>query len=551
VSSDSPKSEPARVSSEPKNTPLGNDVSREQGRAERRSIAGRAAIVASGTLFSRVLGLVREQVFAAMFTRAATDVFFVAFVIPNVLRQLFAEGAVQNGVLPVLTQVRRQHGEEQAQRFFQALRGLSLLLLLCVTAIGIVAAPWLVDLFAGGYRSLPGQYERTVTITRWVFPYIFFMGTAALGIAALNTYRRFVVSSYAPALLNVAFIVCALALPVWFVERGLDPLNALCVGVLSGGALQVVAQWPSLRKIGYLRWPRWNLHDQHVREVLRRMTPVLFGFGVYYVDVLVARHLLSSLGLGSLSYFGFAQRLCDFPQGIFVMAVQSATLPSLALLVASNNKTELVRTFSHGFRLALFVAVPASVLFTVLARPIVVLIFERGHFDADASTQTARALLAQGVGIWAVAAVRQLVIVFYALGDTRSPVWVAALDFVVFCITALVLREALGHVGVSWAVSAASFAQLGMLAVVLRSRLGSLDSRRIAKSLAKALGAALLAGWLAHVTVARMLADGDFGKLWPGILGCAVFGGVYLVGAWIARSEELLGLLAAARRRLA
>ncbi len=527
-------------------------ASAERGHTERRRIAGRAGIVAAGTLFSRLLGLVREQVLAAMFTRVATDAFFAAFLLPNVLRQLLAEGAVQNGVLPVLTEVRQREGEARAREFFRSLRGLSLLLLAVVSFLGVVGAPWLVDIFAGGYRQTPGQFERTVTIARWVFPYIFFMGTAALGVAALNTHHRFVVTSFAPALLNVAFIVAALALPTWLMSQGVDPLYALCVGVLLGGAMQVVAQWPSLRKIGYLELPKLNLRDRAVREVLRRMAPVLIGFGVYYIDMLVARQLLSRQDVGSMSFFVFAQRLCDFPQGIFVMAVQSATLPSLALLATQDDKRELVETFGHGLRLALFVAVPATVMYVALAHPIVALVFERGQFDAVASLETSRALLAQGAGIWAVALVRQLVIVFYALGDTRTPVLVAALDFVVFLVTALLLQRALGHVGISWAVTLSSVAQALLLVAFLRKRLGKLQLRRSARSFGKVLlaagAAAAAARWLAAVA-ASWSGHGAASKLLPGLLGCAVFGGLYLTFALILRCEEMRAIVGPLRRR--
>src|SRR5690606_31953578 len=181
--------------------------------------------------------------------------------------------------------------------------------------------------------------------------------------------------------------------------------------------------------------------------------PVLFGIGVYAIDVLVARRLLSELPVGSQSYFTFAQRLCDFPQGIFVMALQTATLPSLSLLVARGDRVEVERTFAFGMRLSLFVGLPATLLLVFLAEPIVVAIFQRGEFGALAAEQTARALMAQGAGIWTVAAVRQLVAVYYALGDTKTPVLVATIDFLIFFGSAVWLREALGRVGVSLAVA--------------------------------------------------------------------------------------------------
>ena len=267
---------------------------KSEGDAERGRIAGRAGVVALGTLLSRVLGLVRDQVIAAVFSRAVTDAFFVAFTIPNVLRQLLAEGAVQNAVLPVLAEVREREGDDGARRFFRAIRGLSLCTLVVVTALGVVFAPALVQLFAGGYKNEPGQFERTVELTRWVFPYIFFMGTAALGVAALNTYHRFVATSFAPGLLNVSFVIFSLALPGFLGARGYDVGLALAVAALVGGALQVIAQWPSLKRIGFLEAPSLAFGHPGIGKVLRRMAPMLLGMGVYYVDVVIARRLLWS-----------------------------------------------------------------------------------------------------------------------------------------------------------------------------------------------------------------------------------------------------------------
>jgi putative peptidoglycan lipid II flippase len=511
-------------------------------------------VVAAGTLVSRLLGLGRDQVLAAIFSRAATDAFFVAFTIPNVLRQLLAEGAVQNAVLPVLSKTREQQGGAAAKEFFRAARGLSLVVLAIVSLLGVLFAPALVDLFASGFRDHPGQYERTVELTRWVFPYIFFMGSAALGVAALNVHKRFVVTAFAPGLLNVAFIACAFALPAWLAATGRDPILAMAAGALIGGGLQLVAQWPSLKKIGYLALPRLDLRHPGVREALRRMGPVLIGIGVYYIDVVIARRLLSELEIGAQSYFGWALRLCDFPQGIFVMALQSATLPSLALLVARGEHEEVERTFAFGMRLALFVGLAASALFVVLAEPLVIAIFQRGEFDRAAAHETARALAAQGLGIWMVAAVRQLVAVYYALGDTRTPVIVAAIDLGVFVALALGLRGPLGHVGISLAVTGASAVQMTLLWLLLGRRLSSLRLGEVGRSALKtALAAGAAAGgalWAAR-RLESMFGDGPIERMLPGVLAAAIFGAIFLGAAWLLKSEELATIGAALRRRSA
>jgi putative peptidoglycan lipid II flippase len=520
---------------------------------EHRQIARRAGIVASGTLASRALGLVRDQTIAAVFSRGVTDAFFVAFTIPNVLRQLLGEGAVQNAVLPVLVKVREQEGEAAARGFFRAARGVSLVALVAVTALGVGFAPALVELFAGGYAEVPGQLERTVLLTRWVFPYILCMGTAALGAAALNTHHRFVATSFAPGLLNVSFIVLALLLPPWLGARGYERGLALAAGALIGGVLQVIAQWPSLRRIGYLERPAFSFADPGVREVGRRMAPLLVGMGVYYVDVVVARRFLSELGLGAQSYFGWAMRLCDFPQGIFVMALQAATLPSLARLAARGDRDELGRTFAFGMRLALFAAIPATALFVGLAEPLVVLLFQRGEFGSDSARETARALVAQGAGVWLVAAVRQLLSLYYALGDTRTPVIVAATDLTAFILLALGLRGPLGHVGVGWAVTGASAVQAVLLWVLLAKKLPTILGQGIASSVLRvfiASGFAVIAGRRAAALFPVAEGAGALARALPGLAGGLAFVACFAAVALAVRSPELLVLTREVGQRL-
>jgi putative peptidoglycan lipid II flippase len=455
--------------------------------------------------------------------------------------------------LPVLSKTHEERGEAEAKRFFRATRGLSLTVLLVTSVLGVLLAPQLVELFAAGYAELPGQTARTVQLTRWVFPYIFFMGTAALGVAALNTHQRFVATSFAPGLLNVSFIVCALTLPGWLMASGWDGAMALAIAVLLGGVLQVVAQWPSLRAIGYFERPTFELSHPGVREALGRMVPVMFGMGVYYIDVVLARRFLSQEGMGAQSYYGWALRLCDFPQGIFVMALQTAALPSLAKLAARGDLAELGRTYAFGMRLTLFVSIAATALFVGLSEPLVVLLFQRGEFDAESAHQTARALVAQGAGIWLVASVRQLTSTYYALGDTRTPVIVAAIDLCVFIGLSLGLRGPLGHVGIGMAVTGASLVQAGLLWLWLGKKLPALRLREIGLSAGKTLlaaGAGVAVGRWVAAAVAAGASPSALGRALPGTLGAGGFLVTFLVLAWGLRSDELLMVLGPLSRRL-
>jgi putative peptidoglycan lipid II flippase len=515
------------------------DTHAEHGRRERGKLVARAGVVGAGTLFSRVLGLARDMVLTAVFDVNVTDAWWVAFQIPNALRQLLAEGAITTAVVPVLTEKLTHDGEEAAKRFFARIRGVSLAALLVVSVLGVVFAEPLTALFANGFRGRAGEFERTVDLTRVVFPYIFFMGTAALGMAALNANRRFAVAAFAPALLNVALIAAMVGAAL---AKG--SVQWLAWGALVGGALQVVAQWPELRRLGYASRPSWKL-DADVRKVLRRIAPLTLGVGIYYVDLVVCRRLLSGLGPGAQSYFSVANRIVDFPQGIFVMALSTAALPSLSALAARGAKNELTKTWAHGLSLAMFVAIPASAVCVAVPEGVVALLFQHGKFGPDEVRETARALVWQGGAIWTVTAVRQTVPAYYALGDTRTPVVVSAIDLMALIIIALVLRDPMGHAGISAAVAGSSAVQMALLLVLLRRRMGTLHGWDIARSTARTLlasGLASVAGWGASTLV-----EGRIG----GALGLVAFIAVFLLAAWGLRSPELEEITKAVQRRLA
>jgi len=526
------------------------DIAHE-GRRERGQLLGRAGIVGAGTLASRVLGLGRDVALAAIFDRNATDAWWVAFTIPNALRQLLGEGAVTSAVVPVLSEKLAREGDEGAQRLFARLRGVSLLALAVATALGMVFAGPLTELFAGGYRARPGELERTVLLTRAVFPYIFFMGTAALGMAALNAKRRFAVAAFAPGLLNVAMLAAAFALPAVLAARGHDPVLALAIGALVGGALQVAAQLPALRAIGFAQRPAL-VFDADVRKVLARIAPLTLGIGVYYVDLVLSRRLLSGLGPGAQSYFSWAMRLCDFPQGIFVMALSTAALPSLSTLAAKGAKGEFAKTWAHGMNLAMLVAIPASVGLLALSEPIVVTVFQRGAFDAVAAHETARALFWQGGAICTVAAVRQTVPALYALGDTKTPVVISAIDLTAFIALALGLRGPMGHAGISVAVAGSSAVQMVLLLAALKVRMAATPLGEVAKSCARTFAVSIVAGagaWARARGVGLAAPGNSFGRAAPGLAGLGAFAVLFLAVMGILRPPEFVEISGALGRR--
>jgi len=524
-----------------------------EAKKERASIAGRAGLVGLGTLFSRVLGLGRDLVLAAVFPRAATDLFFVAFTIPNALRQLLAEGAISSAFVPVLAAVEERDGKLGAERFYAKMRGAMWVVLVLFTVAGVLSAPLLCELFASGFHARPGAFEKTVALTRLLFPYLVFMGLAALGAGALQTRKLFGVAAFAPGLLNVAMIVCALALPAVLFARGFDPIFALAIGALVGGVLQVVAQMPELRRAGFVQKLRVDFKDPDVREVVRRIGPMALGLMIYEVDLVLSRRFLSQAGEGANSWFYYAQRLCDFPQGIFSLALATATLPSLAALAAKNDRRELALTAAHAIRLALFVALPATALLVVLAKPIVVAFFARGAFDATSVDGTTRALMVQGLGVFVVAIVRQVVPIFYALGNTRTPVLVSGLDLLAFIAIAMTTRGTLGHVGVSLAVTGSSVVQMLLLLVFLRSLLPELRASDVLPSAMRSalasIGGAVVAFFVAR-SVSSLPHVRFVGGLLPAAIGGLSFVLAFLILGRTFASPEQRQLVSGLRRRL-
>jgi len=454
--------------------------------------------------------------------------------------------------------VRAKDGEEAARRYFARLTGLLGLVLVIVSLLGVAFAPALVSVYATGYLADPSEdgaperFADTVALTRVVFPYIFFMGLAALGMGGLNALRRFAVPAFAPALLNIALIAAAFTLAGPAEALGLPPVGALAIGALIGGALQLVAQWPAQRAVGLLRAPRLDLRDPAIKKTLALMVPILAGFGVYQLNTMIGRNLLSFLEAGSQSYIWYGQRLVEIPQGMFALAIAGATLPTLADLRARGDLDRLRELFGYSLRLTLFLAIPSSVILAALAEPIVAVAFGRGAFERADVIETAASLRWQAAGVWAIASVRTVLPLYYAYNDTRTPVVASAINLVVFAGTAIALMGPFAHVGVAMALSAAGAAQLFMLLGLLRRKVGRLGLRAVAQSALKvSVASAAMAG--ASLGVAR------FGTWEAGaglvnaliLIGAVVAGGVVFVAvAKALRAGELDEVLGALRRRV-
>lgn len=478
---------------------------------ESNAVARRAGIVGLGTLASRILGAARESVTAAFFPLAATDAFFVAFTIPNALRSILGEGAVASAFVPVFTEAREKEGLERAKAFHRNLSGVFVAVLALVTVAGVTLAPWAVTLYAAGYRSDPERFGLATSLTRVVFPYIFFMGVAALGMGVLNAQKKFAVPAFAPALLNVAMIAAPFLLVPICIGRGADPVMSLAWGALAGGLLQVLAQRPALAREGFGGWPRFDLRDPYVRKTLKLLGPLVLGLGVYQINLILSRQIASFLPEGAQSFVYYASRVVDLPLGVFSLAIGTAALPSLAEAKQRGSADDVRAIAENAHGLSLFVAMPASFVLFALAEPSIVVLFERGAFTHAVALEAASALGLQALGIVAISSIRVIVPVYYAHNDTRMPVIASTANLVVFGVTALALLSTLGHLAISLALSVASFAQLIVLYVAIRRRVG--DVLRIGVVVKQALVtgvSAALAGAAAYL-VARSLGTWSLG----------------------------------------
>jgi putative peptidoglycan lipid II flippase len=458
--------------------------------------------VGVGILVSRFLGALRDVVIAATFAVGLTDAFFMAFTIPNALRVLFGEGAASGAFVPVLTEAREREGNARAATVFGGLMRMMVPILVLVTLLGIVFASPVVLAYASGFDA--ERFELTVEMTRWVFPYIFLMGVAALVTAALHSRKSFTAPALSPALLNVALVLaCLLAVPALH-ALGLPAWYALAGGVLLGGVLQVAAQWPALRRLGFGLLAPGSLRDPYVRKAMRLLAPLLLSLGVYQLNLIFSRQFASHLGRGPVSWLWYAQRLVEIPQGMFALAIASAALPSLSEIVARGDREQGLELFRATLRMTLFVAIPSTVALAVLALPIVAVLFGHGAFSSTDVQETAYALVFLAAGIWAIAAVRTVVPMFHAHNDTKAQVVASLMNLVVFATASWLLMGSMRHAGLTLATSLAGVAQLGVLLALLRRRTGRLGlGRVVAASLRMGVASAVMGGVLFALTFSR------------------------------------------------
>ncbi len=518
--------------------------------ATRGRLVRSASLITPLTLVSRVTGYLRDKVIAATLGAGMrTDAFFVAFRIPNMLREIIGEGAMSSAVIPVYTEVTARRSAEEARAFVGRVVATFAMILAGLTVAGILASPWLVDLLAGQFRETPGKFELTVLLNRWMFPYILLVSLAALCQALLNAHRRFAASAAAPILLNVALILAAL----FVAPRLAEPTYALAGGVLAGGLLQIAVQVPQLRRLAAVGRPELGWHDPEVRSVLRLMAPRLGAYGIAAVNTVVSTRFAAGLGDASVSHLYYANRLKELVLGGFAVSIATAILPLLAKEALAADRDAFKDHLAFALRLIAFVTIPASVGLILLQVPIVRVLFQGGRFGASDTSATAGVLATLSVGLFFFAAIRVIVPAFYALKNTVLPVTAALADATVFLALGWVFSHRYGLPGLGLAASVSAAVNVTVLVAALRRREGRLGGRRIAASLLRALLAAAAMAAFLLLALRFVPADGLEGWRGAGVLAALILsaGLVYWLAARLVGAPEPHELARVARRRRA
>ncbi|MBN2207991.1 MAG: murein biosynthesis integral membrane protein MurJ [Candidatus Coatesbacteria bacterium] len=437
-----------------------------------REITRAASVVGIGTLFSRVLGLFRDVVLARMLPASTSmDAFVVAFRIPNLLRRLFGEGALNAAFVPVFSEYLANRPKKDAFELARIVLTTLFLILAVISAAVLLFAPWLVRIQVAGWSgdalsTGADKIEVTTLLLRLMFPYVILICLTALAAAMLNTLKHFASGAFYPVLLNVSLIASALYFSRYFAE----PVVALAVGVLVGGVLQLLLQVPPLVKRGFKYRPMLSFKHPGLRRIVLMMLPSMLAFGVVELNTYVDMLLASFLPAGSNTYLFFANRLVQLPLALFGIAVATPILPKLSKLFAQGRTSDFRNTYALGLRLIVFSTLPSTAGLIILRKPIINLLYERGAFTRETTNAVAFALLFYAIGIFAFAATKLAATAFYARKDMKTPVIVAAVALVSNVVLNLILMQFLAHGGLALASSISSFLNFGLLAFLAKRR---------------------------------------------------------------------------------
>lgn len=450
------------------------------------------------TITSRILGLVRDQVLAYYFGAGnAMDAFRVAFRVPNLVRDLFAEGAMSAAFVPTFTRLLTLHGRDRAWHLASSVIN-ALLIVTSVVVIGaMVFAEPLVRLFASEFAAVPGKIELTVQLTRIMLPFLTMVAVAAALMGMLNSLGHFFIPALSPAMFNVASIVVAVLFIPLADRLGVQPIVIVAIGTLVGGIGQLLIQWPPLRREGFRYRAVLDVKDEGLHQVLLLMGPGTIGMAATQINVFVNTMLATREGTGAVSWLDYAFRLMYLPIGLFGVSIATAAAPTVSRLVAESNFARIRSTIAGALNLMLLLNVPAMVGLMVLARPIVAVIFERGRFGAEDTAATAAALQFYAIGLVGYSVVRIVSPTFYALRRSRIPVMVSAASVLVNITLNLILVRKLGYRGLALGTSITAIVNAAAQLWLLRREIHGIDGPRVIATLTRVVVAALAMGAVA------------------------------------------------------
>lgn len=501
------------------------------------------------TLISRILGYIKDMILAVFFgATGLSDTFFVAFRIPNLLRELFAEGSMSSAFIPVLTEFQTKHGREEAKRLVRITFTAIVVFVGTICIAGIIFAPAIVTAIAPGFLKMPGKFSLTVLLTRIMFPFLLFVSLAALVMGALNTRRIFFIPALAPAILNIVTIAVVLL----FAYRIEQPIVAVAAGVALGGFVQFAFQIPSFFRDEYSLKPAFDFRHPGLKKMSVLILPATMGMAVAQINIFISTILASYLPEGSITYLYYSMRLIQFPVGIFGVAMGMALLPTLSAHAAKGEIDKLRSDFSFALRMLFFMTIPAMAGLIALKEPIVNLLFQRGKFEYTATVGTAQALFFYSLGIWAIVGSRIVTAGFYSMQDTKTPVKVAVVAMLTNIALSLLLMKPMKHNGLALANAIAASVNFTILFFMFRKKLGWVEGSKIRASFIRISAASSVAGLISWIIIR--------GEMWTldsmaiakaGIMAgvTASFLAVYFLITYVLGSEELSYLVRMYRER--
>ena len=471
-----------------------------------------AGIVSAGVMASRITGLVRESVLSWLFGAGATyDAYVLGYRIPNLARDLFAEGALSSAFVPTFTRYLATKGRAETRELSDITATMLIVMVGGFCVLGMLLSPVIVNLFAPGFHAVPGKWELAVSLVRTMFPFLLLLALAAQAQGILYASRRFGIPAVSSSLFNVGSVLFGLALGYWFGPRlGISPVRGMAFGVVIGGAAQLAFQMPAVWREGFGWRPRWNLRHEGVRQILALMGPALIGSASGQINVLVNTNFAAGLRDasghaidGPVSWLAYAYRFFALPVGVFGVAIASATLPRISRSAAARNFVEFRHTLSRSIVMILLLTIPCSVGLAILGESMIAIVYQHGRFLAFDTHQTGLALSCYAVGLAGYSVLKLVAPAFYALGDSRTPMIVSMASVLVNGLAAFIMVRGIGfgHAGLALTTSVVStFTSLTLL-LLLRAKIGGIEGRSMLVSLAGILGAAAVMGLVCRTVV--------------------------------------------------